>query len=121
MVEFFEPLVMLLATVIEIGAAIIVGMGAVEAALHVIRQAAGHRMSHAAKEMIRLEFGKWLALALEFTLAADILRTAIAPTWEEIGQLAAIVILRTVLNYFLQREIDSAESRRVNERPATSG
>jgi uncharacterized membrane protein len=42
-------------------------------------------------------------------LAADILRTAIAPTWEEIGKLAAIAALRTLLNYFLEREIRTAE------------
>jgi hypothetical protein len=62
-------------------------------------------------EEIRLTLGRWLALALEFELAADILRTAIAPTWNEIGQLAAIVVLRTALNYFLQREIDHAADR----------
>jgi uncharacterized membrane protein len=52
-------------------------------------------------------------VALEFELAADILRTAITPSWNDIGQLAAIVVLRTVLNYSLQQEIDKAESRRV--------
>ena len=50
-------------------------------------------------------------MALEFELAADILRTAVAPTWSEIGQLAAIAALRTALNFFLQREIDGAEQR----------
>jgi len=50
-------------------------------------------------------------LALEFLLGADILRTAVAPSWQEIGQLAAIVVIRTFLNYFLQRELDSAVSR----------
>jgi len=64
-----------------------------------------------AKEAVRLRLGRWLAVALEFELAADILRTAVAPTWTEIGQLAAIVVLRTVLNYFLQQEIDKAEAR----------
>ena len=64
-----------------------------------------------AKEQIRLRLGRWLAVALELELAADILRTAIAPTWNEIGQLAAIVVLRTVLNFFLQKEIDKAEKR----------
>lgn len=58
------------------------------------------------KEAIRLRLGRWLALALEFAVAADILRTAIAPSWTEIGKLAAIVGLRTALNYFLQQEID---------------
>jgi uncharacterized membrane protein len=62
-------------------------------------------------QAIRLTLGRWLALALEFELVADILRTAIAPTWNEIGQLAAIVILRTALNFFLQREIDHAAER----------
>jgi uncharacterized membrane protein len=59
-------------------------------------------------ENIRLCLGRWLALALEFELGADILRTAIAPTWTDIGQLAAIATIRTLLNYFLQKEIDRA-------------
>ena len=50
-------------------------------------------------------------------LAADILRTAVAPTWSEIGQLAAIAALRTALNYFLQREIDGAERRATGAPP----
>ncbi len=51
-------------------------------------------------------------MALELELGADILRTAVAPTWTEIGQLGAIVVLRTALNFFLQQEIDKAEARR---------
>ena len=51
-------------------------------------------------------------MAVEFELAADILRTAVAPTWTEIGQLAAIAVLRTALNFFLQQEIDKAETRK---------
>jgi uncharacterized membrane protein len=60
-----------------------------------------------------------LAVALEFELAADILRTAVAPTWNEIGQLAAIAALRTALNYFLGKEIDKEASseRRDAESP----
>jgi uncharacterized membrane protein len=60
---------------------------------------------------VRLRLGRWLAVAREFELAADVLRTAVAPTWDEIGQLAAIIVLRTLLNYFLQNEIDKAEAR----------
>ncbi len=71
-----------------------------------------------AKEEVRIELGRWLALALEFELAADILRTAVAPTWNEIGQLAAIIVLRTALNFFLQREIDQAAKRRGTGTPA---
>lgn len=62
------------------------------------------------KEAIRLNLGRSLALALEFELGADILKTAVAPTWTEIGQLAAIIILRTALNYFLEQELERAAS-----------
>lgn len=53
-----------------------------------------------------LRLARWLAVALEFALAADILRTAVAPSWDEIGKPAAIATLRTLLNFFLQREIE---------------
>jgi uncharacterized membrane protein len=58
---------------------------------------------------VRLDLGRFLALGLEFQLASDILSTAIAPTFEEIGRLAAVAAIRTALNYFLGREI--AEQR----------
>jgi len=50
-------------------------------------------------------FAGWLVLALEFLLAADIMRTAISPTWNEIGQLAAIAAIRTFLNYSLGHDL----------------
>ena len=63
-------------------------------------------------EQIRLSYSRWLAVSLEFMLAGDILRTTIAPTWNDVGLLGAIVVLRTVLNYFLQLEIDRADERK---------
>ena len=54
---------------------------------------------------IRLSLSRYLALALEFQLGADILSTAVAPSWTEIGKLGAIAIIRTVLNYFLSKEM----------------
>jgi len=51
----------------------------------------------------------WLILALEFELAADIVRSAISPSWSDIGQLGAIAAIRTVLNYFLERDIKEFE------------
>jgi uncharacterized membrane protein len=69
---------------------------------------------------IRLTLGRFLALGLEFQLAGDILTTAVAPTFEEIGQLAAIATIRTALNYFLRKEIED-ERRQLTEqeRPGT--
>jgi uncharacterized membrane protein len=55
---------------------------------------------------LRLEFGGWLVLALEFQLASDILKTAVAPTYEHLIQLGAIAIIRTFLNYFLSKELN---------------
>ncbi|NJS16433.1 MAG: DUF1622 domain-containing protein, partial [Nostocaceae cyanobacterium CSU_2_110] len=57
--------------------------------------------------------GKWLALSLEFALAADILRSTIAPSWDDIGKLAAIIALRTILNYFLSKEIEQATTKKM--------
>jgi uncharacterized membrane protein len=55
-------------------------------------------------------YAMWLLLGLEFLLAADIIRTAIAPSWTEIGQLAAIATIRTFLNFFLTRDIEKTAS-----------
>lgn len=54
---------------------------------------------------VRLRFGTWLALALEFQLGADILSTTVAPTTQDLIKLAVIAVIRTFLNYFLDREI----------------
>jgi len=60
------------------------------------------------KKRIWLRFAASIILALEFALAADIARTAISPTWNDIGQLAAIAAIRTLLNLFLERDLDAA-------------
>ena len=62
---------------------------------------------------IRLLLARYLALALEFQLGADILSTAIAPSWNQIGKLGAIAVIRTALNYFLSREMK--QERKITE------
>ncbi len=134
MLDIFKTISLYLAAGVEAAAAIIIGVAAIEATLSALliffprsrSRAPGADAASDEKERVRLRLGRWLAVALEFELAADILRTAIAPTWNEIGQLAAIAVLRTALNYFLQREIDSAAARErgrdaaVPVNPATS-
>lgn len=68
---------------------------------------------------IRLAFARYLALALELQLGADILSTAIAPTWDRIGKLAAIAVIRTALNYFLSREMKDEQSKQEALQAAT--
>jgi uncharacterized membrane protein len=59
---------------------------------------------------IRLAFARYLTLALELQLAADILSTSVAPTWERIGKLAAIAVIRTALNYVLGKELKDEQA-----------
>ena len=66
---------------------------------------------------IRLILSRYLALALEFQLGSDILSTAVAPSWDQIGKLAAIAVIRTVLNYFLTREMEEENRRREQGKP----
>ncbi len=62
--------------------------------------------------MVRLDLGLSLVLSLEFLLAADIAATAISPSWDAIGKLAAVSGIRTFLNYFLQKEIQELENHK---------
>jgi uncharacterized membrane protein len=102
------------AALIEAIGAIIIVLAAIEATLRAITLFVRRGFSAEAKEAVRLPLGTWLAVALEFELAADILRTAIAPTWNEVGLLATIIGLRTILNYILQVEIEKAHVRSSN-------
>lgn len=108
-----------LANWVEIVAAIIIAGAVVEATIHAATLFFRRTLPPAAKEVLRLQLGRWLAVALEFELAADILRTAIAPSWSEIGLLAAVAAIRTALNYFFEKEIGRGASlRRADERGA---
>ena len=114
MEETIKTFTIWLAIGTEAAAALIIGLATLEAVvsallLFVPRRASRDGGMQAAREEVRLRLGRWLAVALEFELGADILRTAVAPTWSEIGQLAAIAAIRTILNYFLQQEIEKAE------------
>ena len=117
-IEAIKTWTVWLATGTEAVAGFVIAVAVLEAALRTVRLLFRHTApsqadaSHEAKEEVRLRLGRWLALALEFELGADILRTAVAPTWSEIGQLAAIATVRTALNFFLQQEIDKAAARK---------
>ena len=117
--DILKQMTIWLASGVEAAAAVLIGFAAIEATLHSLllflpggREAGEAGRQQDAKEAVRLRLGRWLAVALEFELAADILRTAVAPTWSELGQLAAVAAIRTALNFFLQQEIDKAAIRR---------
>lgn len=88
---------------VEAMGVVAIGLGALIATYQffytiVIRQSAN--FTHA-----RFTMARYLAVALEFQLGADILSTAVAPSWDQIGKLAAIAVIRTGLNFFLAREM----------------
>lgn len=95
----------LVATGCELAAIVLVAAGALEA---LGRLALGWRSfgDLQSKRHIWLHFAAALVLALEFALAADLARTVIAPTWRDIGQLAAIAAVRTLLSIFLGRDLE---------------
>lgn len=88
---------------VETTGALIIGLGVVAAGYQFIRAMVPPQLE--SFNGIRLTLARFLALALEFQLGADILSTAIAPSWDQIGKLGAIAIIRTALNYFLMREM----------------
>lgn len=94
----------------ELIAVAFVALGALEA---VIRLLAGWREygRMGFKKEVWLRFAATIVLSLEFALAADLARTAIAPTWQDIGQLAAIATIRTLLNLFLERDLEAVQAR----------
>jgi len=101
----------------EIAAAFVIGVGVIRGIWDYLRQLFSRSRRHIDDtEGIRLKLGRILTLGLEFTVASDILRTAVAPTREEILTLGAIVLLRTLLNYFLEREIRQGEQQRSSEK-----
>ena len=64
---------------------------------------------------VRLDLGIALALSLEFLLAADIAATAVSPSWNAVGKLAAISAIRTFLNFFLEREVKELAKQRLEQ------
>lgn len=97
----------------EIAAAVVIGVAILRGIVTYIQLLfVGSSQEGDATESIRLRLGRVLALGLEFTVASDILRTAVAPTRQDILNLGAIVLLRTLLNFFLEREIQQGEKGR---------
>ena len=104
----------LLRTAAQGAATIVEAVGVLVVAVGIARAVVGYLVSLVRRskpfppEGLRLDLGRSLALALELLLGADILRTAVEPTWDEIARLAAIAAIRTALNFFLERELEAA-------------
>ena len=110
--SFLRDAVDLLVRLVEAAGAVIIFAGAAWAFYRFVRAGVRTRRT-ATREFVAIRFGlgRFLVLGLEFQLAGDVLRTAIAPSFVEIGQLAAIAAIRTALNFFLGREIEAERAQ----------
>ena len=104
--ETSKVIIEYLARTVEFAAALIIALAAGEATLKALILFFKRDATPEQKTEVRMTLGRWLAVALEFELAADILNTAVTPTWSDIAKLGAIATLRTALNYFLEKEIE---------------
>lgn len=89
---------------LEIGAALVIAAGLLKLIFFYFRELVQEKKTVSAIEA-RVRFGSAVALSLEFLLGADVLATAVAPGWDDIGKLAAIAVVRTALNYFLAKDL----------------
>jgi uncharacterized membrane protein len=106
MEELFREIAGYIALGLEVTSALIIAYGAIKAILRLLRPKHDKTETLVWRKTVFLHFGAWLILGLEFELAADIVRSAIAPSWESIGKLAAIAAIRTFLNYFLEKDVE---------------
>lgn len=98
---------------VELVGAVIIALGIITAGGLLVKALAARRTADFTS--IRLVLARYLALALEFQLGADILSTAIAPSWEQIGKLGAIAVIRTALNFFLSKEMQEERKQSGDE------
>ena len=94
---------------IEATGAAIVALGVAVAIVQLLRNLVSRNPTDFTA--IRLTLARYLALAVEFTLGADIIGTAISPSWDQIGKLGAIAVIRTGLNIFLSVEMKGERVR----------
>ena len=104
MEEIAKQITIIISHGVEITAAVIIGIAIFKVLFRYLSFLLPSKKM-TSKEKIRVEFGSSVTVALELMLGADVLATAVAPSWNDIGQLAAIAIIRTALNYFLGKEL----------------
>jgi uncharacterized membrane protein len=111
MQELTRSLLDIVVNICQILAIVVISIGIVKALLIYFRDALVPGKSAKAIRQSRLELGHSFSLGLGFLIGGSILRSAIAPTWDDIGQLAAIIAIRTVLNFFLTLEITKMSTK----------
>lgn len=108
--EIIVSCVLWLKVVVESVGALVIGIAVVASIIEFARTHVTHQTRD--NNSVRQTLARYMALALEFQLGADILATSVAPSWDMLGKLGAIAVIRTALNYFLTREMEQEEKAR---------
>jgi uncharacterized membrane protein len=109
MEELFTQVARIAGLLVEIAAVLIVFYGAIESFGRLLWIVVAPGTTHGERKELWRRFGMWLLLGLEFELAADIIGSVISPTWQDIGKLGAIAVIRTFLNFFLEKDLEHSE------------
>jgi uncharacterized membrane protein len=111
MEELLHRVTEFLSLVIQAIAVVIIAIGVIGAVIGMFRTWTNSRATNDDKRAVWLEFARWLTAGLTFQLAADIVETTVAPTWDQIGRVAAIAVIRTFLTFFLDRDVAEIRER----------
>ncbi|KRG67722.1 membrane protein [Stenotrophomonas terrae] len=106
--------------IIDLMATLIICFATVVAFIRVVQQVFKPD-THERARQIWLDYGRWLVAGLTFQLAADVIESSIVPSWEAIAQLGAVALIRTFLNYFLERDITEIKARQRPRPPLETG
>lgn len=97
-------------TFIDALALIVIVLGTAEAFVRGIAAMCASPDGHRRRD-IWLRYSRWLVVGLTFQLAADIIETSITTDWNAVGRIAAVAVIRTFLNFFLERDLNEVRER----------
>lgn len=114
LVAITEPVVV----IIDAMALVLIALATVVVFVQAVRLTLRGHLTNVERRDLWLAYGRWLVAGLTMQLSADIIESSIYTSWDAIGQLAAIAVIRTFLNYFLERDIADVRERQRATRPA---
>ena len=114
MEETLHHLAEYVALAVNLVAILAIAIGSIEATIGLVRVSLTNSTGQA-KAAVWMRFAGWLIVALTFQLAADVVETTISPTWDDLGRLAAVAVIRTFLNFFLSRDMEEIRRQAADE------
>jgi uncharacterized membrane protein len=111
MKDLLTVIVFYAVTIMQVMALLVVSFGTIQAFILSLRAMANPSGAGRNFHSGYVQYARWLIAGLTFQLAADIIQTSFAPSWDEIGQLAAIAAIRAFVNFFLEHDMAAQEKR----------